>query len=201
MLKSNGRPLRTAESNSWGRNLPMRRCSVACQVFMWIFVGFGVLMHAVIVTGLISRNARAAAFDLPDKTYNFWPMIIAVALMVIAAVLFVVFKRFRFVSVIIAAISAVMLVMIGLDIQRIIPEQIDSYGRTIGITLWRLLYRHLSMTLVLPFMLGGWLFGRAADKADEERRAREGEKAHFDLSGAVLFSDSDRIRKKAAKPE
>lgn len=201
MLKSNGRSLRTAESNSWGRNLPMRRCSVACQVFMWIFVGFGVLMHAGIVTGLISRNARAAAFDLPDKTYNFVPMIIAVALMVIAAVLFVVFKRFRFVSVIIAAISAVMLVMIGLDIQRIIPEQIDSYGRTIGITLWRLLYRHLSMTLVLPFMLGGWLFGRAADKADEERRAREGEKAHFDLSGAVLFSDSDRVRKKAAKPE
>lgn len=179
----------------------MRRCSVACQVFMWIFVGFGVLMHAGIVTGLISRNARAAAFDLPDKTYNFWPMIIAVALMVIAAVLFVVFKRFRFVSVIIAAISAVMLVMIGLDIQRIIPEQIDSYGRTIGLTLGRLLYRHLSMTLVLPFMLGGWLFGRAADKADEERRAREGEKAHFDLSGAVLFSDSDRVRKKAAKPE
>lgn len=201
MLKSNGRSLRTAESNSWGRNLPMRRCSVACQVFMWIFLGFGVLMHAGIVTGFISRNARAAAFDLPDKTYNFWPMIIAVALMVIAAVLFVVFKRFRFVSVIIAAISAVMLVMIGLDIQRIIPEQIDSYGRTIGITLWRLLYRHLSMTLVLPFMLGGWLFGRAADKADEERRAREGEKAHFDLSGAVLFSDSDRVRKKAAKPE
>ena len=201
MLKSNGRSLRTAESNSWGRNLPMRRCSVACQVFMWIFVGFGVLMHVGIVAGLWKNNNDAIAFEQPDKVYNFVPMIIAVALMVIAAVLFVVFKRFRFISVIIAAVSAVMFVMIGLNVYRMFPEQIDSYGRTVGITLWRLLYRHLSMTLVLPFMLGGWLFGRAADKADEERRAREGEKAHFDLSGAVLFSDSDRVRKKAAKPE
>ena len=201
MLKSNGRSLRTAESNSWGRNLPMRRCSVACQVFMWIFVGFGVLMHVLIIIGLVMNNKDAVAADPPDKTYNFWPIVIAVVLMILASVLFAVFKKLRFIGVILAAVSAVMLVVIGLDIYRAFPEQIDSYGRTIGLTLGRLLYRHLSMTLVLPFMLGGWLFGRAADKADEDRRAREGEKAHFDLSGAVLFSDSDRVRKKAAKPE
>lgn len=179
----------------------MRRCSVACQVFMWIFIAFGVLMHVGIVIGLSINNSNAIALEQPDKIYNIVPMIIAVVLMIAAAVLFVVFKRFRFISVIIAAVSAVMLVVVGLDIYRVMPEQIDSYGRTVGITLWRLLYRHLSMTLALPFMFGGWLFGRAADKADEERRAKEGEKAHFDLSGAALFSDSDRARKKSAKPE
>lgn len=179
----------------------MRRCSVACQVFMWIFIAFGMLMHVGIVIGLWMNNNNAVALEQTDKVYNIVPMIIAVALMIVAAVLFVVLKRFRFISVIIAVVSAVMFVMVGLDIYRTFPEQIDSYGRTVGITLWRLLYRHLSMTLALPFMLGGWLFGRAADKADEERRAKEGETAHFDLSGAVLFSDSDHERKKAARPE
>ena len=46
----------------------MRRCSVACQVFMWIFVGFGVLMHVLIIIGLVMNNKDAVAADQPDKT-------------------------------------------------------------------------------------------------------------------------------------
>lgn len=82
----------------------MRRCSVACQVFMWIFIAFGVLMHVGIVIGLSINNSNAVALEQPDKIYNIVPMIIAVVLMIAAAVLFVVFKRFRFISVIIAAV-------------------------------------------------------------------------------------------------
>ena len=56
----------------------MRRCSVACQVFMWIFIAFGVLMHVGIVIGLSINNSNAIALEQPDKIYNIVPMIIAV---------------------------------------------------------------------------------------------------------------------------
>ncbi len=178
----------------------MRTTAAVTRVLMWVFFAFSLLMQGMSIFAIeFVNNQRARELNMPKSVYNVAPLLIFTLLLIAAVVLFTVLKKHRYIGMILAAVTAIAFVVIALDLGRVFASQIGSGGQDVGLNTWDMVYRHMSPVLVAVFMLPTWLFGRAADRADEAAAITGG--SHFDLSGDALFSDDRKGRADTSAPQ
>ncbi len=136
--------------------------------------------------GITSSNADLVKAGQADKAYNVIPLAIASVMMLAAPILFAIFKRRRYIGIIMGIVAAAVMLMVALDLGRAFPVHIASSGDNTGLSTAKLIWRHIGIAIVPLFMAVAWLAERAADKAAELANK---DKHGFDLSGDPLFKD------------
>ena len=177
----------------------MQTVSTISKVLMWISLVFTALIQGMVIFAIQSNNTDAVLAGQTDKLYNLVPLICASMLLLAGVILFAVLRKRRYIGVILAAVAAVVFVVVAFDIRNTFTTQIGATGETVGITAWRMIYRHISPVMVAVFMLIAWLCGRAADKAAAEAYLARG-KTGYDLSGGPLFADEGILPTEVEKP-
>ncbi len=100
--------------------------------------------------------------------------------MILAVVLFAVWKKRRYIGIAAALVAAVAIVVIALDLSRAFPVRISSYDTDPGLSTWKMIWRHAGMALVPVFMIPAWLLERADLK-------KENSSAPFPRSRPTIF--------------
>ncbi len=166
----------------------MRTLSYISKFFMWFILVFYFFIQALTVFALISNNQNALEAGRSDSIYSVVPLISATLMMVLGVILFVVFNKRRYIGIIIAGVAAAVMLVVALDMGRNFPASIGVGETDVGLSTWKIIWRHIGIAIIPVFMLGAWLSERYADKVDLQRRA---DKPGYNLTGNAIFKDVD----------
>ncbi|MBQ8752839.1 MAG: hypothetical protein IJZ13_07025 [Clostridia bacterium] len=164
----------------------MRTASTVSKILMWIFFVLSLFFHVLAMIGLSMSNQSAAE----GAAYDLRPLFIGCVVMTLAVLLFTVLPKGKLVLLITAALAGVLFLCIAIDLGNTFPVSIGSDGSDVGLTPWRLIYRHYSMLLTPLCMAVAYFTGRAADK-EEQARFNQSYRSQYDLSGGPLFRDDN----------
>ena len=164
-------------------------CMILAVVLMVISTAFQGLALASVT---IIEDTPAKVFTENDWLIPLW--MVALVLVPAGAVLTAVFKEkgaWLTVPLVVTAVGTVLSLIVALTLKNGLPVSMNSIGDEVGLTTWKLLYRHLSSVfagvLVLVSAAVHWL----ACREEHIRWENEGYKPVYDLSGAPMFKDSD----------
>ena len=175
----------------------MRAGSFICKLLMWCSIVFYTMIQALTVFGLTSNNLKAVKAGQLDSVYGIGPLVTATLMMLIAVILFTIIKKRKFIGIVIAAVAAALMLVVALDLGRTFSSSIGTGGIDVGLSTWKLVWRHIGMAIIPALMLFAWLFQRCADKADEQFMK---DKKGYDLSGQAIFTDTEDVEEKCIKP-
>ena len=122
--------------------------------------------------------------------------VIALSLLVIAFVLDCILKekgKWPLIPLILSLLGGFLALLTALTLKDAFPTQIGSDGSTVGLTIWRLCYRHLSSVLVGALTALTAAFHLAENRRSRIRRENEEYRSIYDLSGEPLFKDNSTI--------
>ena len=117
------------------------------RVLAWIALAVTTAFQVLVIMGI--RQG--------DSAFNTMPIVVATVLMVVAVVLFCVLPRGKIVPLLMAVAAAVLFVVIAVNIKAVFTVRLSTDGSDLGITSWRLVYRHLSPVLVPILLFPVWL--------------------------------------------
>lgn len=167
----------------------MRTGSTICKIGMWVTLVIYAFFQMMAIYGIqTGNNASLIAAGRADEVYSILPLLCVTLLMILAVVLFAVWKKRRYIGVAVALVAAVAIVVVALDLSRAFPVRISSYDTDPGLSTWKMIWRHAGMALVPVFMIPAWLLERADLKKRESQRSLSKEPT-YDLSGAAIFAD------------
>lgn len=166
----------------------MRTASTISKVLMWIFFVMSLFFHTLALIGLHMNNQTAAELEQTAGVYELWPMLIGCVLMTLAVVLFTVLPKGKLIPLLMAVGAGVLLLVVTIDLGNTFTVSVGADGADVGLTPWRLVYRHYSMLLTPLLMAVAYFTGRAADK-EEQARFNRSYRSQYDLSGGPLFRD------------
>jgi hypothetical protein len=163
----------------------MRALSSISKFFMWAFLIVYSVFQLLAVLGIMGSNQTAIEAGQADKAVSYIPLVVATLLMIIGVVLFTVLKKLRYIGILISVVAAVVMLMVALELGRLYPPSIGTTG-TVGLTTWKLIWRHIGISAVPLFMLIAWLADRQITKSYSLER-----KIGYNLSGEPLFKGLD----------
>ena len=169
----------------------MRAGAVFSKTLMWIVLVLCTGIQALAIIGIGSNNARAREAEQLDKVYTLWPLIALVVLLWAAVLLFTIWKKRAYIGLIVAGIAGIAAIVLAFDLMRAFPAQISTTG-DVGLSTWKMVYRHMSPILISLLMVPAFICDRIATKQEQARLVASG-KARFDLSGAPIFSDGSTL--------
>ena len=155
----------------------MRTGSTICKIGMWVTLVIYAFFQMMAIYGIqTGNNASLIAAGRADEVYSILPLLCVTLLMILAVVLFAVWKKRRYIGVAVALVAAVAIVVVALDLSRAFPVRISSYDTDPGLSTWKMIWRHAGMALVPVFMIPAWLLERADlrsfRRGDIRRRGR-----------------------------
>jgi len=170
----------------------MRTFAKVCNITAIVFLTIATVIQGFAVHAVGKSNVTAL-------TENRWLMpvwIAALVLLPVALVLGMLFKkkeRINLLPLLLAAVGTLFSLLVALALWNALPSQVNlnSINQTQGLTVWRLIYRHLSSAAAgVLVMVACHLNGKASR---DERIQHENDmyKEHYDLSGKVLFKDEE----------
>lgn len=170
----------------------MRAASTVCKVFLWIVTAWYTLMQGMALYSLHLNNQTALSSGQEDAVYGLTALCIGAVLLAAGTVLFAALpRRLRWIALAVSGVSALMLVLVGLDLGRTFTPGIALSGETTGLTTFKLVRNHYGAALAPLFMLGAWLFDRAAFRQEQARAGQLRGGLHYDLSGGSVFADAE----------
>lgn len=169
----------------------MRAGAVLSKVLMWIVLVLCTGIQALAIIGIGSNNSRALEANMPDKVYALWPLIAVVVLAWASVLIFTIWKKRSYFGLIVAGVVGIAAIVLAFDLMRAFPAQISSTG-DVGLSTWKMVYRHMSPVLIPLLMVPAFICDRIAAKQEQARLVASG-KARFDLSGAPIFSDGSTL--------
>ncbi len=156
-----------------------------CKKVIWVLLAITVLFQGVAIYGIMNGNAA--------ERYDYRPLAVATVMMVLAVILFRVLPRGKVVPLVVAAVMGVFFVVLGVQMLGVFKASTSAGGIDIGMTFWKVLYRHMSPILIPLCMIPIFLEyreKRMQEKADEEETPSD---SYFELLG-----DADTKSKKDA---
>lgn len=166
----------------------MRALSFTSKFFMWFFLVFYSLIQVLAIFALMSNNHSAIEAGRTDSVYSVAPLIAATVMMILAVSLFTVFTKRRYIGIIVATVAAAIMLVVALDLGRTFPTSVGVGDTDVGLSTWKIIWRHIGIAIIPVFMLSAWLSERYADKVDLQRRE---DKPGYNLSGNAIFKDVD----------
>ena len=164
----------------------------ASKTILWIS---GILLvilsalQALAIYGVVTNSPT-----LPEKQPWLLPVWIGIPVVYVAAiVLFGILAerdRLPLLAVAIAAAGAVAAVIVAMSLQNEFPVRIASSGADQGLSVWKLICRHYSVSLVGVLIAAAALLQLPVNAAARRRRDMGGETTRYDLGGKPRFRDS-----------
>ena len=116
-----------------------------CKKALWVLLVIAVLFQGIAIYGIVNGNAA--------ERYDYRPLAVATVAMVIAVALFRVLPRGKVVPLVVAAVMGVFFVVLGVQMLGVFKASTSAGGIDIGMTFWKVLYRHMSPILIPLCML------------------------------------------------
>lgn len=188
----------------------MRIASTITRVLMWVaLVVYSVMQFLAAYGIVVENNLRAVEQEMPEKVYNVVPLVVITLLMILAVILFTVWKKRPYIGLALSAIAGIAILVTTLSMSRAFPLTTNAYGEY-GLSLQKLVLCHYGFLIVPVLMLMTWGFRRIDESRSLVRQsAREGREwketgGRSDASSPRILSDPElneatRKRKKWAK--
>ena len=173
----------------------MRTVSTVSKILMWLFFCLSLFFHSLALIGLYMNNQNAVEQEKVSGVYNLVPMLIGVIVMLLAVVLFTALPKGKLVPLIASVLAGILLACVTIDLGNTFPPSVGADGSDVGLTAWRLVYRHYSMLLTPVCMAVAYFTSRAADKT-EQARFNQSYRSQYHFDGAPVFHDSEAAEKK-----
>ena len=171
----------------------MRIASTITRVLMWVaLVVYSVMQFLAAYGIVVENNLRAVEQEMPDKVYKVVPRVVITLLMILAVILFTVWKKRPYIGLALSAVAGIALLVTTLSMSRAFPLTTNAYGEY-GLSLQKLVLCHYSFLIVPVLMLMTWGFRRIEERRSLVRQsAREGRKWK-EAGGSRLNASSPRI--------
>lgn len=176
----------------------MRTLSNIFKAMMWVILVIYLFFQALAVYGLMQNNADAIQNNMTEMIVNYVPLICAAVMMLLAVILFTVFKKHRYIGLIVAVIAAGVMLVVALSLRRAFPVYVSSSGKDTGLTIAKLFINHIGIALVPILMIPAWLFERIAIKNEDMAKAIS-ENSGYHFSDDAIFTDVDNSGKPTEK--
>ena len=92
---------------------------------------------------------------------------------------------------VLAGVGTVLSLIVALALKAGLPPRMNELGQEVGLTAWRLCYRHLSSVFAGGLTVLAAVLHLLACRQDRTRRDNEGYTPVYDLSGEPLFRNMD----------
>ena len=167
----------------------MRKASAVCRKIIFVLLAVVLAVQVLVVVSIQMNNYSLVQSGAGDQVFPLTFLILADVLLLGGALLFGFYKKRRYLGLLLCVVAAVAFIVLALEIQREFPTSVGADGRTRGITVARMITRHMSPVLIPVLMLPAWLLERASYKREPLKEFSE--KSGFDLSGEPVFQDQE----------
>lgn len=156
----------------------MQTASKVMRVLMWLTLLVCGFFQWCGIIGILINNGKS------DDPYTIWPLMAAMAVLLAAVIWFTAAKNHRLPGVIAAGAASVVIFVVALDLWQTFDASTVITG---GLTLWTLIWRHMSSLLVFVFMLAAYILEAVAAPKKEEKELP---------AGASLLGDRNKDKKR-----
>ncbi len=156
-----------------------------CKKVTWVLLVITVLFQGIAIYGIMNGNAA--------EQYDYRPLAVATVVMVIAVILFRVLPRGKLVPLVIAAVMGVFFVVLSIQMMGVFKASTSAGGIEIGMTFWKVLYRHMLPILIPLCMLPIFLEYREKRLYAQAEQEETPPDSYFEL-----LSDADTEKEKKA---
>lgn len=147
-----------------------------CRVLVWVVLVITTALQALAMYGIASGN----------NDFSIFPMVIATVVMVVAVILFFALPRGKTVPFLMAVGAAVLFIVVAVMIKNAFTVYLGADGSNVGITAWRMIYRHLSPILIPVLLLPPWVMYRVDVKLEKEYKEKHQPDSYLDLGDFQL---------------
>ena len=171
----------------------MRAVAKICMILAVVLIVVSTTFQGLALASVtIIEETPAEVFTENDWLIPLW--IAALVLVPVGAVLTAVFKEKHSLLVIplaVTAVGTVLSLIVALTLRDGLPVLMNSAGMEVGLTTWKLVYRHLSSVFAGGLVVASAVTHWIACYEERIRWENEGYKPVYDLSGDPLFKDLD----------
>ena len=101
----------------------MRIASTITRVLMWVaLVVYSVMQFLAAYGIVVENNLRAVEQEMPEKVYNVVPLVVITLLMILAVILFTVWKKRPYIGLALSAVAGIALLVTTLSMSRAFPS-------------------------------------------------------------------------------
>lgn len=152
-----------------------------CRILLWITLVITTTIQGLALVAIQAGNRALAESESRGEPYNWIPLLVLTVLMVAAVVLFFAVPKGKTVFFIATAVVGVLFILIALNLAEYYTVKLNAVGADKGLTVWRMISRHMTPALIPLFMLPSWLCYHAERKAEKRVAVEEPPASYFDL--------------------
>ncbi|MBR2337895.1 MAG: hypothetical protein IKA63_00325 [Clostridia bacterium] len=146
------------------------------RVLAWVTLVITTAFQCLAMYGIYTGNSE----------FSIFPMAVATVLMAVSVILFFALRQGKTVPFLMAVGAAVLFIVVAVMIKNEFTVHMGADGTDMGITSWRMVYRHLSPVLVPVFLLAPWVVYRVDRKVEKEYAKKEQPDSYLDLGDFQL---------------
>ena len=148
------------------------------RVMMWITLAVSLFFQVLAMNGLYNEKGRG----------YFFAILLCCAAMLVGTVLVQAMRKFPWIGLALTVLGGFAMIFVALALRDAYPVQITVDGET-GLSVWKVVYRHMICVLVPIFAAVACFAGYADRKAAELRAAA---RPHRPLDGDPIFKDEGK---------
>lgn len=171
----------------------MRTFAKVSNIIAIVLLVVAILFQSMAIYAVTTRDTVK---ELAENQWLIPVWIASLVLLILALVLGLLFKkkeRINLLPLLLAAAGTLFSLMVAMALWNALPSQVNlnSINQTQGLTVWRLIYRHLSSVVAGVFIMMACHLNGKASRDERIQRENDMYKEHYDLSGKVLFKDEE----------
>lgn len=171
----------------------MRTFAKVSNIIAIVLLVVAILFQSMAIYAVTTRDTVK---ELAENQWLIPAWIASLVLLILALVLGLLFKkkeRINLLPLLLAAAGTLFSLMVAMALWNALPSQVNlnSINQTQGLTVWRLIYRHLSSVVAGVFIMMACHLNGKASRDERIQRENDMYKEHYDLSGKVLFKDAE----------
>lgn len=175
----------------------MRTVSKVCTIIAIVLLSVALLFQSMALYAITHRDVVT---ELAENQWLTPAWITSLVLLPVSLVLTMLLKkkeRMNLLPLLMAAVGTVLALMVAIALRNALPTQVNmnSINQTQGLTVWRLVYRHLTSVAAGVFIMIACHLNGKATRDERIQAENDAYKEHFDLSetGAVFKDEESTI--------
>lgn len=171
----------------------MRTFAKVSNIIAIVLLAVALLFQSMAIYAVTTRETVK---ELAENQWLIPVWIASLVLLILALVLGMLFKkkeRINLLPLLLAAAGTLFSLLVAMALWNALPSQVNlnSINQIQGLTVWRLIYRHLSSVAAGLFIMVACHLNGKASRDERIQRENDAYKEHYDLSGKVLFKDEE----------
>ena len=174
----------------------MQKASKICvisAIVLWVVAVFALLMTWLGTRFVPTGYDYVSVFDVAGNEWLLPAWGAAMAAVAVGICLCILLKKrenANHIPFILALVGGVLALIVALELKSALPVKVGTQYNNQGITVWRLIWRHLTPVAAGLLTAVAARLTRAANRAARIQAENDAYKEHYNLSGDPLFADS-----------